>query len=79
MPFVGVIQEASTLALRPKLGWGMRKGSDLDRLFVRLSKYQPFPSLDGPDFDDRIRQLKADWRWETIKLWDVATGQQAAK
>ena len=32
--FLGVTQDASTLALRPKLGWAVRQGSELDRLFV---------------------------------------------
>jgi hypothetical protein len=53
--FVGVTQEAETLALRPKLGWAVRQGSDLDRLFARLSKHKPAPPLDAPEFDSHIR------------------------
>lgn len=49
--FVGVTQDAETLALRPKLGWAVRPGSDLDRLFARLSKHKPASPLEGPDFD----------------------------
>jgi hypothetical protein len=55
--FVGVTQDAVTLALRPKLGWAVRQGSDLDRLFARLSKHKPAPPLDSPEFDARIAGL----------------------
>jgi hypothetical protein len=55
--FVGVTQDATTLALRPKLGWAVRPGSDLDRLFARLAKHRPAPPLDGPDFDRCIGGL----------------------
>jgi len=52
--FVGVTQDALTLALRPKLGWAVRKGSDLDRLFARLSKFKPVPPLDSTAYDQCI-------------------------
>ena len=56
--FVGVTQDAATLALRPKLGWAVRQGSELDRLFARLSKHKPAPPLDAPEFDRRIAGFK---------------------
>jgi hypothetical protein len=62
--FVGVTQEASTLALRPKLGWAVRQGSELDRLFARLSKHKPAPPLDAPEFDARIDGFKFGWGCE---------------
>jgi hypothetical protein len=62
--FVGVTQDASTLALRPKLGWAVRPGSELDRLFARLSKHKPAPPLDAPEFDARIAGLQFEWRCE---------------
>lgn len=62
--FVGVTQDPSTLALRPKLGWAVRPGSELDRLFARLSKHEPAPPLDAPEFDARIAGFKFEWRCE---------------
>jgi hypothetical protein len=62
--FVGVTQDASTLALRPKLGWAVRQGSELDRLFARLSKHRAAPPLDAPEFDAGIAGLKFEWRCE---------------
>jgi hypothetical protein len=62
--FVGVTQDAATLALRPKLGWAVRQGSELDRLFARLSKFEPAPPLDAPEFDARIAGFKFEWRCE---------------
>jgi hypothetical protein len=59
--FVGVTQDAMTLALRPKLGWAVRPGSDLDRLFAGLSGHRPAPPLDAPEFDRCIEGIKADW------------------
>ncbi len=55
--FVGVTQDATTLALRPKLGWAGRQGSDLDRLFARLSRHAPAPPLDAPEFDRHIQAI----------------------
>jgi hypothetical protein len=55
--FVGVTQDAATLALRPKLGWAVRQGSDLDRLFARRPKHKPALPLDGPDFDQCIERF----------------------
>jgi hypothetical protein len=62
--FVAVTQDAATLALRPKLGWAVRQGSELDRLFARLSKHRPAPPLDAPEFDARIARLTSDWYCE---------------
>jgi hypothetical protein len=62
--FVGVTQDASTLALRPKLGWAVRPGSDLDRLFAQLSQHRPAPPLDAPEFDARIAGFNFEWRCE---------------
>jgi Domain of unknown function (DUF4419)/SMI1 / KNR4 family (SUKH-1) len=62
--FVGVTQDASTLALRPKLGWAVRQGSELDRLFAKLSKHKPAPPLDAPEFDARIAGFNIEWRCE---------------
>jgi hypothetical protein len=62
--FVGVTQDPSTLSLRPKLGWAVRQGSDLDQLFVRLSKHKPTSPLDAPDFDARIAGFKFERRYE---------------
>jgi hypothetical protein len=62
--FVGVTQDATTLALRPKLGWAVRQASDLDRLFARLAKHKPAPPLDAPEFDTRIAALKFEWLCE---------------
>jgi hypothetical protein len=58
--FVGVTQDASTLALRPKLGWAVRQGTDLDRLFAMLAKHKPAPPLDGPEFDRCIAAFTSD-------------------
>lgn len=57
-------QDAATLALRPKLGWAVRQGSDLDRLFALLSKHAPSPPLEGPDFDHCIEGFGGGMRCE---------------
>jgi hypothetical protein len=58
--FLGVTRDASTLALRPKLGWAVRQGSELDGLFIRLSKHKPASPLDASEFDARIVGFKFD-------------------
>jgi hypothetical protein len=58
--FVGVTQDATTLALRPKLGWGVRSISELSRLLARISEHAPAPPLDGPHMDQQIRRLSGD-------------------
>ena len=55
--FLGVTQDPSTLALRPKLGWAVRRGSALDRSLARLSGHDPAPPLDAPEFDRCIERL----------------------
>jgi hypothetical protein len=62
--FVGVTQNAKSLALRPMLGWAVRQGSELERLFTRLAKHKPAPPLDAPQFDACIAGLKFEWRFE---------------
>jgi hypothetical protein len=56
--FVGVTQDAASLALRPKLGWAVRQGSELDRLLARLAAYSPAPPLEAPEFDRRVESLR---------------------
>jgi hypothetical protein len=55
--FVGVTQDADTLALRPKLGWAVRRAPELDRSFAGLSSLDRDPPLDGADFDRCIEGL----------------------
>ena len=55
--FLGVMQDPSTLALRPKLGWAVRRGSSLDQSLARLSGHEPAPPLDAPEFDRCIERL----------------------
>lgn len=62
--FIGVTQDTSTLALRPKLGWAVRNGSDLDRLFARLSRFEPSSPLAGPVFDGYIVGFSEQMRCE---------------
>jgi len=62
--FVGVTQDATTLALRPKLGWAVRQGSALDRLFARLSKHQLAPPLESAEFDRCLEGFSAERRCE---------------
>jgi Domain of unknown function (DUF4419) len=58
--FVGVTQDVSSLALRPKLGWAVRQGSELDRLFAGLAKHHPAPPLDAPEFDRCLGALTGE-------------------
>jgi hypothetical protein len=62
--FVGVTQDTASLALRPRLGWAVRKGSELDHVFARLPKHKPAPPLDASEFDARIAGFKFEWRCE---------------
>ena len=55
--FLGATQDPSTLALRPKLGWAVRRGSALDQSLARLSGHDPAPPLDAPEFDRCIERL----------------------
>lgn len=62
--FVGVTQDAKTLALRPKLGWAVRRASGFEQLLARLGKHQPVPALAGPDFDRCFEKFGLAWRCE---------------
>jgi len=62
--FIGVTQDGPTLALRPKLGWAVRQGSELNCLFAKLSKHKPAPPLDAPEFDARLAGFMPNWRCE---------------
>jgi len=55
--FVGVTQDSTTLALRPKLGWAVRRGDELQRLFNKLSGHEAAPPLDKPDLDRLLKAL----------------------
>ncbi len=57
--FLGVTQDASTLALRPKLGWAVRRGTALDQVLARLSAHDPEPPLDAPEFDRTIQGIQS--------------------
>lgn len=55
--FVGVTQDSTTLALRPKLGWAVRRGSELQRLFGQLKAHETALPLDKPDYDRLLESL----------------------
>ncbi len=56
--FVGVTQDADTLALRPKLGWAARGRSALDQLLLRLRGHAMRPPLAPPEFDAAIQGIR---------------------
>jgi hypothetical protein len=56
-PCLGVTRDFSTLTLRPKLGWAVRRGSGLDQTFARLGAHKPAPPLDAPEFDRCLEKL----------------------
>jgi hypothetical protein len=62
--FLGVTQDPSTLALRPKLGWAVRRGSAMDLSLARLSGHDPAPPLDSPEFDRCIDKFSSENRCE---------------
>lgn len=55
--FVGVTQDSTTLTLRPKLGWAVRRGDGLHRLFGKVSEHETVPPLDKPDIDGLLESL----------------------
>jgi hypothetical protein len=57
--FLGVTQDPSTLALRPKLGWAVRRGTSFDQTIARLSAHDPEPPLDAPQFDRCIQGIQS--------------------
>ncbi len=44
--FLGVTQDPDSGALRPQLGWAVRKSSALDQLYSQLAEYKPTAPLD---------------------------------
>lgn len=56
--FIGVTQDEESLALRPKLGWAVRRASEFDQLLVRLDTFKPAPALEGPLFDACLARLE---------------------
>lgn len=63
--FVGVTQDEQ-LALRPKLGWAVRRRSGLDQLLLRLEGRGLRPALSPPDFDTAMRALERKSHFWTL-------------
>lgn len=55
--FVGVTQDCATYALRPKLGWAVRRASTLDQLLVAFAQFNPPPALCPAEIDHCAAKL----------------------
>ena len=59
--FVGVEQNAQTLELRPKLGWGVRRGSATHRRYHELLRFDPTPPVSRSEFQRRAQKAKGSF------------------
>lgn len=65
--FVGVEQDDETLALRPKLGWAVRRAQGIDQVVLDLtSKGVAAPPLDASEFESFAGALCESSHWSTI-------------
>jgi hypothetical protein len=52
---VGVTQDGTTRALRPKIGWAVREAPELDQLLLELSAHEVTPPLEASIVSERLR------------------------
>jgi hypothetical protein len=56
--FLGITQDPKTRALRPKLGWAVRRRSDLDQLLGRVRDHRPGTQLSPPEIDSALHGFR---------------------
>jgi hypothetical protein len=64
--FLGVTQDAASLALRPYIGWAVRRRSPLDQLLLGLRSHATQPALPPREFNAAIGGLMPDGRLDSI-------------
>jgi hypothetical protein len=64
--FLGVTQDGQTKALRPLLGWAVRRKSVLEQLLLQVREHRPGRSLPPPEFNAAVEKLQGDLSLSTI-------------
>jgi hypothetical protein len=83
---VGVTQDRTMLALRPKIGWAVREASEMDQVLLRLSRHETRPPLGSDEVAAILMKtgggpgelMQLYLHCDGVKIRDQATGKVVA-